>query len=169
MVLVAMLLVCQTLATDGRYSVSPALPSPRELSAARNFTRSRAHEMSRSGCDPVDDPGLRLYAHGDLNRDGRDELVVQYTLEQGNAWYLFLAVFEQPSMKCIANAQVGGLYCRAVTLVGVAHGCVELTTSTYAPNDRPNFPTIPGSTRYCLDPKDQLRESTPSPECHGLE
>ena len=126
--------------------------TPKEIRAVDAFitTQARARRSKETPDRCVEDPDARRYLVGDVAHDRVPDIVVRYTLEQGNNWTLFLAVFTRPSMRPVASARVGGKGYRTVDLGEISHGVIELHTQSYAPNDPMCCPSVPGQSTYGL-------------------
>src|SRR5262245_15377777 len=80
----------------------------------------------------------RRMVSGDLNIDGQEDLVVQYTLESmcgSNVYRFYLAVFlkQQGQYVYTASRQIGGKLQRDVTLQTIKDGKVLFDTLEYEP------------------------------------
>jgi len=73
-------------------------------------------------------------------------LVVQYTIETGNSWQLYVAVFEKDSHRLLARGRVGGKAYREVSVKSVAGGLVEMDTIYYALADALCCPSVHGTS-----------------------
>jgi hypothetical protein len=92
----------------------------------------------------------RKYLRGDLTGDGIDDLVVQFTLEEGNFWRLFLAVFRGPGFTDVKVAQVGGKSWRTVDIQRIEELGVVAATAYYGEGDALCCPSLSGSTVFEL-------------------
>jgi hypothetical protein len=60
-------------------------------------------------CNPVEPyPERREYLLRDVTGDGLADVLVEYTLEEGNNWTDLLAIFDRIGMRCLADQEVGG-------------------------------------------------------------
>jgi hypothetical protein len=75
-------------------------------------------------------------------------LVVEYTLETGNSWQIYLAIFDRASLQVLASGRIGGKEYREATLQSVRGGVISVKTMNYAPDDASCCPTIPGRTIF---------------------
>jgi hypothetical protein len=90
---------------------------------------------------------------GDLNHDGTPDVAVLVTIEgPGNGYAQHLAVFLRTNGKLVPldHATVGGKLYRAVKLIAIQNGVINLATTDYATHDPACCPTIKGTTQYQL-------------------
>lgn len=97
----------------------------------------------------------RKVARGDINGDGKEDIVVLYTLEGfagGNDYHQYLAVFlaSGTTFRHAADAVVGGKRMRDVELTSVAGSTINLDTKLYAKNDPACCPSHASKARYHL-------------------
>lgn len=134
-----------TLATS---APQPSL-SPVESTAVKAFIDSLAKQRTRGGDKVEEFVGGRRITRGDLDGDGKADLIVLFTLEQGNVWTQFMSVFGVGSA-ALANARVGGKGQRSVELRQVTDGRVELSTKNYGPSDALCCPSVVGHSWFVL-------------------
>jgi len=114
------------------------------------FVADQAKRLARPN-DPVKEfRNARKIARAEINGDSQQNLVVLFTLEQGNNWTQFLAVFSGAEVKPVASARVGGKGNRSVALEGAARGEITISTKSYAPSDALCCPSVPGQSRMFL-------------------
>jgi hypothetical protein len=123
--------------------------SPPEAKAVKAFIDSMARERTRGGDATQEYLGGRRATRGDLDGDGKSELVVLFTLEQGNVWTQFLSVFGSGT-KHLASLRVGGKGQRGVGLERVTNGRIELSTKNYGASDALCCPSIVGHSWFEL-------------------
>ncbi len=97
----------------------------------------------------------REIVRGDMNGDGKADLVVLYTLEGfggGNAYRQYLAIFlaERSSFRYATQTAVGGKLFRLVSSMSVFTRRVNLDTKEYRKNDAACCPGKGGKTSYSL-------------------
>jgi hypothetical protein len=106
----------------------------------------------------------RKIVRGDLNRDGKKETVVLYTLESfngGNNNIQYLAVFLETKtgkLRYLTHKIVGGKERRAVESVSVENGEIFLDTLEYLSSDASCCPSKKGKTQIKLV-NNKLRET----------
>jgi hypothetical protein len=123
--------------------------SSAESQAVKIFIEGHAKQRTRGRNIVEEFPGGRRTSRGDLDGDGKAELVVLFTLEQGNVWTQFVSVFGS-SNKPLATIQVGGKGQREVELRQVTGGLVELATKNYGPSDALCCPSMVGRSWLIL-------------------
>lgn len=95
----------------------------------------------------------RKTVRGDINKDGKEDLVVLYTLEGfggGNLYRQYLAVFlgDGKTFRYATHQSVGGKDNRTIELNSIKNGTINLDTLGYAPDDASCCPSVKGKTRY---------------------
>jgi len=73
-------------------------------------------------------------------------LALQYTIETGNSWQIYIALFDRSTHRLLASGRVGGKAYREVSITSIAEGGVELEASYYAPQDGLCCPSIRGTS-----------------------
>lgn len=145
-------------ACSGAINSQPASPQSRaETVTIGNFI---AKQMRTERATEYEE--ARLLVRGDLNRDGRKDTVVLYTLEnQGgtNQYVQYLAVFtdQRGGLGYLTHKLVGGKNRRAVESVTVEGGKIILQTLDYLPTDASCCPSKKGHVQFILNRK-QLKE-----------
>jgi len=97
----------------------------------------------------------RTIMRGDLNGDGKEDVVALYTLEsfKGTNLYLqYLAIFIKDSgnLRRVNHQIVGGKNRRVAELKSVINGEIHLDTQEYLPKDASCCPSKKGNTRFSL-------------------
>ncbi len=123
--------------------------SSEEAKAVKTLIDSQSKEDSNRHGRAKEFVGGRRVARGDLDGDGNDELVVLFTLEQGNVWTQFLGVLG-PGSKPVARKRVGRKGDRSVELTAVTKGRIELATRRYGRADALCCPSIEGHSWFVL-------------------
>lgn len=112
-----------------------------------------------AGVAKVSDAGeykeARKVLYSDIDGDGDDDAVVQFTIEGmgGSNNYSFeLGVFRNDGgkLKAVTDEVVGGKLFRDVELKKVEKGVIYLDTKEYAPDDGACCPSIAGKTTFVL-------------------
>ena len=98
--------------------------SPVETKEVKIFIDSLAKRRTQDGNGADEFVGGRRVVRGDVDGDGKADLVVLFTLEQGNVWTQFLGLFGVAN-KVLASGRVGGKGQRSVELRQVIDGRVE--------------------------------------------
>ena len=115
---------------------------------AKNFISHQAKTLHGEEYEEA-----RKIVRGDLNGDGKEDLVVLYTLEGfagGNDYHQYLAVFvaSGKTFQHAADTVVGGKNFRDVDLVSVTGPTINLDTKSYAKADPACCPSKVGKTKY---------------------
>jgi hypothetical protein len=118
--------------------------TPIEAKAVNAYISREAARRARGGEAVEEFVGARRIGRGDVDGDGRDDLVVLYTLERGNDWTQFVAVFGGPRGRPLASTRVCGKGQRSVDLGGVTDRRIELATKRYGPSDALCCPSVAG-------------------------
>jgi hypothetical protein len=95
----------------------------------------------------------RKILRGDINSDGKADLVVLYTLEGyggGNLYIQYLAVFlsNGKTFRYANHDSAGGKNNRSVELTSIKNGTINLTTLEYSSNDPSCCPSKKGRARF---------------------
>ena len=95
----------------------------------------------------------RKIVRGDINGDGKEDIVVLYTIEGfggGNNYHQYLAVFlaNGATFRHAADSVVGGKLFRDVDLTSVTGSTINLDTKGYRKNDPACCPSVASKTRY---------------------
>jgi hypothetical protein len=122
---------------------------PIEIQSLGQVVRQQSARLAKTDL-PVKEyvPG-RKALRADLNGDHRDDLAVLFTLERGDLWIQYLTVISSAG-KPLATTEVSRVSVRAVDLERAAGPVIELSTKTYAPEDRNCCPSVLGRTAYVL-------------------
>jgi len=112
--------------------------------------------------DCVEYQEARKILRGDINGDGKADVVVIYTLEGcggGINWARILAVFlrKGQNVQFGAETAAGAKGVRAVDLESISGGKINLETMGYRANDPACCPSRKGKTKYAFS-KGKLRE-----------
>jgi hypothetical protein len=104
----------------------------------------------------------RKILRGDVNNDGKEDLVVLYTLEGfggGNLYIQYLAVFlgNGKNFLYANHKSAGGKNNRSIELSSVKNGTINLTTLEYLPNDPSCCPSKKGKAHFIFS-KGVLKE-----------
>lgn len=103
----------------------------------------------------VEHKDARTIMRGDLNGDGKEDVVALYTLEgfRGTNLYLqYIAIFIRDSgnLRRVTHQIVGGKNRRAVELKSVVNGEINLDTQEYLPKDASCCPSKKGNIRFSI-------------------
>jgi hypothetical protein len=123
--------------------------SAAESKAVKALIDNKAKQRTR-GRDGVEEfLSARRITRGDLDGDGKPELIVLFTLEQRNVWIQFLSVFGFGNIP-LATLRVGGKGQRSVELRQVTDSRVELAIKNYGPSDALCCPSVVGRSWFAL-------------------
>ena len=109
-----------------------------------------SHAMRVKGEAPKEN---RFSCEGDLNGDGKSDVVVVYTIEGvggGNDWtqYATVLIAQPPGYSATTPKEVGGKSVRAVDSCTISDKVIELALKEYAAADASCCPSKPGKARY---------------------
>lgn len=152
-----------SLATDA----SAVALTPAQSAAIDKFiaTQEIRRDRKHPSLNLLEYRDARSYVVGAIGSPAIPVVVVQYTLEGGNRWELYIAVFERATMQHRAHTRVGAKGQRSATLTrAVPAGGIELDTLYYGDGDALCCPSVPGSTSYELDGT-SLQESEVRIDC----
>jgi hypothetical protein len=95
----------------------------------------------------------RKVMHGDVNHDGKPDLVVLYTLEgfsgsNGHLQYLAVFLAQGKTFKYSTRSAVGGKFGRDVSLKSIAGQTINVDTMEYRSNDPACCPSRKGKARF---------------------
>ena len=114
----------------------------------------RAHVGSGRSADdqPIaEHPKFRRIVFGS-DEGGRSLMAVQFTIETGNNWNVFIAVVDRPTSRAVAEARVGGKAYRSVTLRSLDRGLLKVDAEYYGGADPLCCPTVQGSSSFEVRP-----------------
>lgn len=108
----------------------------------------------------------RQFRYGDLNADGRKDIVVRYVLQGrccGNNSRSYLAVFLNTvsGYKLVISREIGRRGVRSTSLLNINKAIIRLTTNEYSAKDPMCCPSIKGTTSYIFK-DDELVEQSPT-------
>lgn len=75
-------------------------------------------------------------------------VAVQYTIETGVSWQIYVAVLAGQTHQLLARGRVGGKGYRSVTLNAVSDGVLKCEVQYYASDDALCCPSIPGTSYF---------------------
>ncbi len=79
---------------------------------------------------------------------GNRWVVVQYTIETGLSWQIYIAVLTGQTHQLLARGRVGGKGYRSVTLKAVSDGVLKCEVQYYAPEDGLCCPSVRGTSYF---------------------
>lgn len=95
-------------------------------------------------------PDSRRYLVGDVGSDGAEDIVVQFILEEGNAWRSYLLVMERKTLRIRGPLHIGGYGYRQATIDKIKEGRIHAKTRYYGPEDSLAEPTVPGESWFVI-------------------
>ncbi|PID56375.1 hypothetical protein CSB45_11875 [candidate division KSB3 bacterium] len=101
---------------------------------------------------------LRIYLEGDIGNNGLEEIAIQYTLEEGNNWYVYLSIFDKTSLQVIDFKMIGGKAFREISIREIVDGWVVADTLSYTDSDSLCCPSLPGRSEFILYREKELIE-----------
>jgi hypothetical protein len=107
-------------------------------------------------------PDARKILRGDVNNDGKEDLVALYTLESfggGNNYVQYLAVFlgNGKTFRYANHQSIGGKNNRSIELISIRKQTINFETLKYLPKDASCCPSKKGKARFVLK-NGRLRE-----------
>jgi hypothetical protein len=110
-------------------------------------------QAAKEGAEEYED--ARKSLRGDINRDGKIDLVILYTLEgfdgsNNYIQYIVVLLGKGNSYRFAANTAVGGKLRRDVDLKSITGSTINLDTKEYRKNDAACCPSKNGKTRYVI-------------------
>ncbi len=131
--------------------------------AAPNLTKNELQAINRiiksiEDCDPKR-PGEsvceveneRIYLTGVVSDRGRQCVVVQFTVEAGNAEYQYLLVLERPTLKRFGPLRIGGRGYRHIEIQKIENGLIRAKVQWYGPKDPLAVPSVAGESSFSID------------------
>ena len=131
----------------GLFQFANAQTEPGE-GAVNSFIISQAKKAKAD-----EDVDSRVFLHGDVNGDGKRDIVAQYTLEGfggGNLYRQYLVVFlnSGKSFRYATHQSIGGKDNRTISLDSIKDGKINFETLEYAPDDASCCPSKKGKARF---------------------
>lgn len=132
---------------------------PIELHALGKVIRKQAAELAGPHGQAQEFVGGRKTLRGDVTGDGREDLVVLFTLERGDLWVQYLTAISSTGAP-LATAEVARKGGRAVDLDRTEGTLIQLTTKKYAPGDAACCPSLLARATFALKNR-RLKELKP--------
>jgi hypothetical protein len=130
---------------------------------APNLTKNELQVINRiiksdENCDPKR-PGesicevanKRIYLTGVVGYRGKQCVVVQFTIESGNAEYQYLLVLERPTLKKFGPLRIGGRGYRHMEIQKIENDLIRAKVQWYGPKDSLAVPSVPGESSFSID------------------
>ena len=141
-------MIVMVLVALGGEAASAEAPPPAWQGYANAWIAS--HALRVKGKAPKD---TRKTCEGDLNGDGRGDVVVIYSIEGvggGTDWTQYATVLTSTPQGFGASTpkEVGGKSVRAVGGCSIAGTTIALDLKTYGPKDESCCPSVPGKATY---------------------
>lgn len=133
---------------------------PIENHALGHVIKKEAARLAHPHLKVVEFVEGRKSLRADVTGDGREDLIVLFTLERGDVWVQYLAAISSAGAP-LASAEVARKGARAVDLDRTAGTLIQLTTRRYASGDAACCPSLLGRATYALRGR-QLKELKPS-------
>jgi hypothetical protein len=122
---------------------------PAELHALGKVVKQESARLAKPQVPVTEFLGGRKTLRADVNGDRREDLVVLFTLERGDLWVQYLTVLSGAGAP-LATTEVSRKGVRAVDLADTHGSVIQLTTKTYAPDDKLCCPSTAGRASYLL-------------------
>jgi hypothetical protein len=132
---------------------------PIEIHSLRKVIKNEAARLAQPHVKVEEFVAGRRSMRGDVTGDGRDDLIVLFTLERGDLWVQYLAAISSAGVP-LATAEVARKGVRAVDLDRTSGTLIQLTTKRYAPGDAACCPSLLQPATYALRSR-HLKELKP--------
>jgi hypothetical protein len=122
---------------------------PIEIHALGKVIKKEADRLAQPHAKVEEFVAGRRSMRGDVTGDGREDLIVLFTLERGNLWVQYLAAISSAGAP-LATAEVARTGVRAVDLDRTVGTLIQLTTKKYAAGDATCCPSLQQRATYAL-------------------
>jgi hypothetical protein len=103
---------------------------------------------SANGQPAAEYSAARRILNGSGPAPGSRWVVVQYTIETGHSWQIYVAVLTGQTHQLLARGRVGGKGYRSVTLNAVSDGVLKCEVQYYAAEDALCCPSVRGASYF---------------------
>jgi hypothetical protein len=122
---------------------------PIELHALGKVIRKESARLAQPQAAVKEFAEGRKTLRADVNGDGREDLVVLFTLERKDLWVQYLTVLSSTGAP-LATTEVSRKGVRTADLDRTFGSVVQLITKTYGPEDAKCCPSVSGRASYAL-------------------
>ena len=134
------------------FSAAPTDFTPAEKRKIQETINAKEYlDPTGRGGNILEADNQRIYLLGDVGRDGKQDIAVQFTLEVGNAEYHYLLVLERDTLNTRGLIRIGGRGYRKITITNIEKGLIYADVCWYGDEDPLPQPSVPGEVAFDID------------------